>query len=127
MSSNLVRRGATLVVGAALLGGVLAVSASPAAASTAGGSTDVPSGFVGSAVGFVPDLVSGVILLAGTQSGSIDQMDIFQGCSSNLPSTCPEPWPTTTQVLLAYLQGNGVWGPFPALPWAPESTRPHYR
>lgn len=127
MSRNLVRRGATLVVGAAVLGGVLALSVSPAAASTAGGSMDDPSGFVGSAVGFVPDLISGAILLAGTQSGSIDQMDTFQGCSSNLPSNCPEPWPTSTQILLAYLQGNGVWGPFPALPWAPESTRPNHR
>lgn len=111
MSRNLVRRGATLLVGAALLGGVLALGGGTASADE----IDTPEEVAGSVVGFVPDTISGLVIWAGFETGSIDKGDIFPGCA---PVDCPPAPPTGTQLLLAYLQGHGN-GPFPAVPWAP--------
>lgn len=94
MLRTLTRRGASVLVAVALLGGGLALGAGSASAQ------EFPGGVIGS----VGDLGAGSVLGAGIASGSIDTADIWTGCPA-IQFGCPDPLPTSTEILSAWLRG----------------------
>jgi hypothetical protein len=99
---SLARRGASVLVAAAVLGGGLALGVGTASAQEA------PVGVIGS----VEDLAFGAVILAGVNAGSIDENDIFLGCTGT-QLACPDPWPTHEEILAAWLQGIDPGVAFP--------------
>jgi hypothetical protein len=116
MVGVLTRVAASVAVSTAVVAGGLALGTGTASANEAAGSSDSA---VGSVVGFVPETIASVInvaLFAGMQTGSLEDGLIYQGCTMS----CPNPQPTSLQILLGALGIHGENSPWPALPWAPE-------
>lgn len=108
MSRNLARRGASVLVAAALLGGGLALGGGSASAQEASGGAigSVQGTAAGSAdlFGSPADWLAWPVLAAGVASGSIDEGDLWQGCAPRQDG-CPLPPPTTSEQLTAWVLG----------------------
>lgn len=105
MFRTLARRGASVLVAAALVGGGLALGGgSASAAEPAGGSVQGTASGSTDLFGSPADWLAWPVLAAGVASGSIDEGDLWQGCASHQDG-CPDPLPSASEQLTAWLLG----------------------